>query len=694
MDWADLDCPDAEDVPELLAALAEGEDDVVEEAAEDLEDLLFEGDYRRPAVAVHLLPRLTALYPLLRGARRALVIRMFRVVAVRGDLDAWPELRAGLAEVEPLLLADLDGQGFGVRREVVRFLPLLTGGDADRRAAVLLDLIDCGGVLGAEALTALARVDPGRLTDDLLGPEHTDEVRFAAARALARSGRPWTSEATRVIVWCWSRRAWETASAPVPDTGGFGRDSRPELERAVADPTCVDELLARLRVEGWAALHAARTMCEWVRSARQTLVPVFTAALADPQLRGDALSALCEMPRVATSAREPAAALATPAVLDSELPGDRVDGGEAVRLLVRLGDPRGREALLGQLRRRQCSLYPPVYKLHSEEVPPDPELVEALNDALPEYYARVAATESNSTIEEMPVELLAGWGPEATERALEALVGALEHSSAPMDAVVALGPRAMAALPVLYRRASDLGLEPRDRLRAAVAVVAVGADEGPLDGLLARAKPWDRSFGVDYARRRGVVARAVVADQREQAEQFVARNWHVSSQAVDAAEYLFRAVGETATPLTVCAWALRRFGWTDRAVCSLVRRLGREVARSAEVMELFAEPAPELWAERERALALVRVTGESGPLHAVAAHMMCGGASLGDWDRGLGGLPEVIAALGKEADPLRPRLRELCVLEAPLVSPRLEGRVRADELLRAALGAVLEDGGA
>jgi hypothetical protein len=295
----------------------------------------------------------------------------------------------------------------------------------------------------ALVLAAVQWLDPKTaLVAAALGADEPVPVRAAAALVLARSGEPWTPEATAAV-----RAGW-AAGEPLEPCWWWGWRASPlqELVRGLGQrgADCAAVLGTLLDSSSGPVREQAAAAAVWVvrvrREARAVLVPVLGGALADasPVVRASAARAL----REAGGAARPAAdGLARLAAGEPGGTGDEA-AAEAVAALVQLDDPRWRALLTARLAAGETVL-DALEVLVAVGTPFDPVLCEAVLASLD-----ASATAGPSLWDGDGIELLASWGPAAGAVVPHLLaVDSRAHQAAALAALGAIGPAAAAVLP-------------------------------------------------------------------------------------------------------------------------------------------------------------------------------------------------------------------------------------------------------
>ncbi|MFD8205571.1 hypothetical protein ACFV2S_04040 [Streptomyces sp. NPDC059695] len=413
----------AEDVPDLLRALAGPDAAAADEALSELYgSVLHQGTvYAASAEAVPFLARIAAA-----GHRTTDVLGLL----------------GGMAESEDEYGVASGGVRAAVAAQLELLLPLLADAEPEvrRTAAWAVSHTRAGTVLSvlgirwaeetepavrAEVLAGIARLDPQRGAVEaasVLDPSQPAVVRLAALFACLDADAPWTDSlyaTTLSLLPADSLRSdldferGEPLAALVEAL--LGRDRGPEREAAFA---LVDAALrdsrAEVRAEGaWAADRA----CMLSRSAPQQLVESLRAAAVDDEAVVGMASLLERLARAA----EPTAAVLAPLAgrnLDRE--DDHAD--RALAALVLVAPEQAAPLLAAGLghRPRALDAATGLWDAESAAFPFDRELFDAVR-------SRLSQPEALSSNEPWQLtSLLAGWGAEAAA-ALPELCAAVPH---------------------------------------------------------------------------------------------------------------------------------------------------------------------------------------------------------------------------------------------------------------------------
>ncbi|QES50983.1 hypothetical protein DEJ50_27245 [Streptomyces venezuelae] len=468
----------AEDLPDLLRALASGEPDTVEAAVSELYgNVIHQGTVY--AASVEAVPWLAALAAA--GHATADLVRLLGDLAESEDehgVEPPGAVRAAVAAQLPLLLPLLDAEQAELRQSTA-----WTAGQT-RAGAAAADALhrrwerESDPLVRAELLGALARLDPepaAALARTVLGAEQPGELRMAAVFVLVDGGARWDSVLHDTVLALLPGRPWVAdrydldRQEPLHDLAGalLHRDTAEDREAALAlVAAALADPRPEVRAEGvWAAGHA----CHLSRSAPARLAPVLVEAAGDPEADGEVLGLLRKLGPWAAAA---APALAAGAAAEEGDLGDRmlaaliaVDPGQAAPLLARRFErsPRALEAAAG-LEAPEDGVFP----CH-------PELLDAVR-------ARLAGPGLTGNEPWRLAHLLRGWGPQGAA-ALPELYAALPAFpgvfAGVIEAVCPDVPAARAEAADRLRVAAGTG-DPEGRLAAGRALHGLTGEPGPL----------------------------------------------------------------------------------------------------------------------------------------------------------------------------------------------------------------------
>ncbi|MGV9310587.1 HEAT repeat domain-containing protein [Streptomyces sp. NPDC003691] len=665
----------AEDLPELLRALAGTDEEAAEEALSELYgSVLHQGTvYGASAEAVPFLAGMAVA-----GHRTADVLVLLGGMAESGDERgvAPGVVRAAVTDRLPLLLPLLAAPDPGVRRTAAWAV------SHTRAAAALPALLarwetETEPAVRAELLAGLARIAPPSAVaaaDAVLESFESGEVLLAAVLARLDTGAPWTEAMHQAML------ALLPADSVASDLDFerseplcavvealLLRDRETEREAALA---LVDAALrdarAEVRAEG---LWAADRACMLSRSAPGRLVGSLCASVTDDASALDAASLLGGLGEAAG----PAAAFLVPlAARNPDRADDHAD--RALAALVLIAPGRAAPFLAAALGRRPRALgaTTELRQRTGATVPFDRKLLDAVRDRL----SRPGELTGNEP--SYLLQLAASWGADAA-RALPELCGMLPHH--PEQAPRAVAAVASDCAPAVRARAVEALRTAADR-GALAAAKALHELDGTAEPLLRCLDRELRSGGG----RDGDAARTAAG---------LGPGGAVLAPALRAA---FNGTGTTGPELdgdTAVAEALWRItgdaDGTVAALDSVFERAGRnawsrwQVVRAARAAALLGPAGRPLTARLEAALgdpeqvpavvsALLAVAGPAVPDRvALAAAVLRSAESEADPE----GACRALEALG--ADAMTPghlsRLAALADGDARTVRSGLEGRI-------------------
>ncbi|MEU1283454.1 hypothetical protein [Kitasatospora sp. NPDC005856] len=438
----------AEDLPDLLRALAGSEDEAAEGALSELYgSILHQGTvYSASVEAVPYLARIAAA-----GRRTADVLCLLGGLAESEDEWQVPEgaVRAAVAAQLSLLIPLLADPDETIRLTAAWAVGHTRDGGAAPGALWGRRAAEEDPDVAAELLVALGRVDLSAAAEEaraLLGEETPVPLRLAAVLVCLRNEERWEAvhhtavlgllPARELTVDRYSIHHEELLHTVVDtllerDTDADREAALDLLEAALGDPR--PEVQAEAL---WAADHA----CHISRGAPARLLP----ALAPLAAQDTAASLLAKL--------GPLAAEAVPVLLDLAGRPEDAAADQALAALVRI-DPRRAAPLLARALERRPRARHAAGDSRAPAFPFDRELLAAVRARL-----AVDGLENNETAD--LVHLLRRWGPRAVAGLPElcAVLPHFPHAASAVAAVVAGGP-------------------PEARERAAEALRAAG---GPL----------------------------------------------------------------------------------------------------------------------------------------------------------------------------------------------------------------------
>jgi HEAT repeats len=666
----------ADDIPEVIRAVASAGEDEADEAIDELFGAVFHQGtvYSATVAAVPFIAEL-AVAP---------------EVHHRSTLVA---LLGAMADPAEAYGTEVGGVRAAVTAQVPR-LPLLADPDPRVRESAAYALAQCPEMAGpvvaelrrrwevenaslvrASLLAALGRLEAtgsAGLLSAALGDPHP-AVRAAAALTIARAGLPWPAHGTAAVISAYGdndplrRWVWEPSSSleellerfddltEVPATvlGALVGASSPEVRAAAAGAI---SHLNRLR-----------------RSAPTRLVPLLRPLLADNDetVRLVAAGAVRSAGAAGALVADELAALAEACPFRGE--SDRRDpAAEALRTLIQLGDGRWREPLLAAWRTGRAP-YDAGELLSQAGVACDPELLAAVRE-------RLVAVEGDSMLayneRVLLVWLLGSWGSAAAP-AIPELLLALEHGwGAAPRALTAIGPAAAPALPAL-RAAAGQG-----RVDAALALWRLAGEPHPL--LQAVGQAMDDTFcasAIDQLLEMGEHARPLLGMLRQR---FLtgepARIFPTREAQMAAARVVWRLTGDPGEVLPTVRAVLAASDQPAATAARLAAELG---SHAQPLVPLLRQALDDPWVRVEAADALWRLGGSAaelvGPLLAAVAD------GQGDASAALDLLVEM------RAIQAIPRLRQLAEQDTRILAgTALDDVVRSDERLQAGLFNAIE----
>ncbi|MFI2302021.1 HEAT repeat domain-containing protein [Actinacidiphila glaucinigra] len=493
----------ADDVPDLLRALAATDEESAEEAEQELwSSLVHQGTvYRATVPAVPFLARLAAA-----GVRGVELLGMLGAIAESTD-EHDPErpgaARAAVIAQLPLLLPLLSDADPEVRQCAAWAVAQCgSGAGADARAALRSRwTVETDPTVRADVLTACAAVDPGAAQEWCAAARRTTEppqVRVAALLAIVDTGQPWDRDSAAVVAELsplephtaggqWEREALEYLVTGLHERG----DADAAIEVAVSALDRAAEAVragAHPKEAAQEATWAAECLALRSRTAPARLLPAMLPLLDHPDTAGGVIDAIRDWD-------VPVPQSVPPLVRMAEAAGEHAD--RALAALVRVGAPEAAELLARGIEDRPRALAAAFDR--TTQRPPAPlPCTQALLDAV---RARLAArTDGAATagprkslvaggladVNE-PVHLaglLAGWGPSA-RAALPELIDALPHHTFTAGRALAAvadarrDPEVVAAL----RARTGTGSVP-DRQAAAAALHTLTGDATALLAVL------------------------------------------------------------------------------------------------------------------------------------------------------------------------------------------------------------------
>ncbi|MEU9446109.1 hypothetical protein AB0D42_35660 [Streptomyces sp. NPDC048304] len=666
----------AEDLPDLLRALAEGGGDAEEVISELYSCILHQGTvYSASVDAVPYLARIAA------AARPGTTEVLCLLGGLAESDDEWEiapgAVRAAVATQIPLLIPLLAHKDVNVR-----LLTAWTLGHTRNTEAAPVALwnrwtTETDPGVRAELLVALGRVDLAGAAVEaraLLGADTPAPLRLAALLVALGAGEPWTDvhhdaalgllPAREFTVDQYSMHHREPLHAIVDSL--LRRDTEADRETAFA---LLDAALRDGRPEvRTEALSAAHHACYLSRSAPQRLVPAL-APLAAEHLASTLLGKL-----------GPAAAEAAPVLAELAAQPDDEAADQALAVLVRVAPRQAAPLLARDLDRRPRALHA-AGDFQAPAFPFDPALLAAVR-------ARMAADGLSNNETATLVHLVRQWGPQAAAALPElyAVLPRFPYAATAITAVAAAGRqvereqagavlRAAAGSLMVARAHHDLTGETDVLLDAVAKALAAG----PREAAQAAAGLGAAAAGLLPA------LRAALSEDAEPTTPELDRDvaiatalWQIARDAEEAVAILASVFGRTTGNQLWHRWtvvrAIRAAALLGAAARPLIPRLE----------QLLADPE----AAPAATLALLAITDPDvvglGRLAEAALHSAESRADVS-------GACEALQALGATALSTQQRLRvaELAEGDRRIVGSGVANSIiREDERLRAVLTAI------
>ncbi|MFR9797337.1 hypothetical protein ACL02U_15710 [Streptomyces sp. MS06] len=669
----------AEDLPDLLRALAEGGGDAEEAISELYSCILHQGTVY--SASVEAVPYLAGIAAAGRPGT-AEVLHLLGGLAESDDERgiAPGAVRAAVADQIPLLTTLLAHEDVDVRLLTAWTLGHTRRSGAGSTAVRSRWTAEADPRVRAELLVALGRVDPSGAaveTRALLGADTPAPLRLAALLVALATGEPWTAahhDAVRDVL-----------PARTCGVDRYGMHSHEPLNRIVdtllrrtteADREAAFSLLdaalrdsrPEVRAEGLAAADHA---CRLSRRAPRRLVP----ALAPLAAEYPASSLLGRL--------GPAAAEAAPVLAELAVRPDDEAADQALAVLVRVAPRQAAPLLARDLDRRPRALEAAAEFL-APAFPFDPALLDAVR-------ARLALDGLGNNETANLVHLLRRWGPQAVAALpeLHAVLPRFPYAASAVTSVAAGGSqherersgavlRAAGGSLMVARAHHELTGETDVLLDAAARALAAGPRE------IAEAAGAAAALGATAA---GLLPalRAAVSEDAEPTTPQLDRDtaialalWQIDGDAAEAVRILASVLDRTSGDR-------RRYRWTVVRALRAAALLGAAarplVPRLEELLDA-PEKAP------AAALALLAVTGPDGVDLGRLAGAVLDSAETG---ADVAGACEALRTLGATALSARQRLRvaELAEGDRRIVDSGVANSIiREDERLRAVLAAV------
>ncbi|MFE5587634.1 hypothetical protein [Kitasatospora sp. NPDC056531] len=666
----------AEDLPDLLRALAEGGGDAEEAISELYSCILHQGTvFPASADAVPYLARIAAAEY---GAAEVLCL-LGGLAESEDECGIAPgAVRVAVAAQIPVLIPLLAHEEADVRS-----LAAWTVGhtrDTEAAPAALRSrwVAEADPGVRAELLVALGRVDLSGATIEaraLLGGSTPAPLRLAALYVALDAQEPWTdahlhaalgvlpSGELTVDRYGMHRR---TALRAVVD-GLLGRGTETDRESAFA---LLDAALRNPRPEVRAeAVSAADHACYLSRSAPQRLVPAI-APLAAEHPASTLLGKL-----------GPAAAEAAPVLAELAARPDDEAADQALAELVRIAPRQAAPMLARDLDRRPRAL-DAAGDYHGPAFPFDPALLTAVR-------ARLAADGlgTNETID--LVHLLRRWGPQAAAALVElyAVLPRCQYAATAIAAVAADSPQAERerAGAVLRAATGFLAARAHHTLTGDTAVLLRAAAEG-------LTVPREVTEAARAAADLGAVAAGLLPALRAAVSEDAEPTIPQLDLDIAIATALWQIAGDAEEAVTILASVLDRTAGNQLWYRGTVVRALRAVRNLGAAARPLVPRLEHLLAEPEKApaaaLALLDVadpdTVDLDQLAEAALHSAETGADVA-------GACEALQALGAAALSAHQRLRvaELAEGDRRIVGFGLaDSIIREDERLRAVLAGI------
>ncbi|QNS02810.1 HEAT repeat domain-containing protein [Streptomyces xanthii] len=683
----------ADDVPVLLRALTDPDDEAAEDALSELYgSVLHQGTvYTATAAAVPFLARIAAA-----GHRAGDVLALLGGMAESGDESGMEPgmVRAAVVAQLPLLIPMLDDDSAGVRKAAAWALSHTRAAGEVRDALRARWEPESDPGVRAEVLSGIARLDPeagAALAAGALTPEQPGVVRLAAVFAHVDTGAAWTGPLHQAMLSVLPAEAvrsefdeerGEPLASVVEALLDRDQDDAREAAFALIDAAARDGR-AEVRAEG---LWAAEQACQRSRSAPARLLPALRAAAVDEKTLLGMASLLGSLGPAAAPLADLLVPLAGRNAAEEDDPADR-----ALAALVHVAPEQALPLLTAAFGRRPRAFGAAV----GRGIRTDGPVFPYADGLLAAVRARLAHPEDLKGNEPWQLtHLLACWHAAAAPALPELCAALPHHPHQAARAIAAIAPacpaevRAQVVDPL--RTAAEAG-----SLAAAQAVHTLTGDPTPLLHRLRRELGGGAHEVAAAARIAGELGPRA-AELAPALREALSASGSDTTPALDAdaaiAEALWRITGDAAEAVAVLDSVLTRAADNAWARWTVVR-----AARAARSLGPAARPlAPHLEAALDdpvrapaAAAALAAAAGPGSPARDALAEAALRSAELGaDPD----GACEALEALGRDA--LTPgQVRRATVLadgdRRVVLSGVVDEFIRRDEALRARIGAFL-----
>ncbi|MDC2956742.1 HEAT repeat domain-containing protein [Streptomyces gilvifuscus] len=669
----------AEDLPDLLRALAEGGGDAEEAMSELYSCILHQGTvYSASVDAVPYLARIAA------AARPGTTEVLCLLGGLAESDDEWEitpgAVRAAVATQIPLLIPLLAHEDANVRMLTAWTLGQTRDTEAASAALRSRWTVEADPGVRAELLVALGRVDlPGAAVETrvLFGADTPAALRLAALLVALAAGEPWADAhhdaalgllpARELTVDRYSMHHRQPLHVIVDSLLDRGTEADRESAFALLNAALHDDR-PEVRAE---ALSAADHACYLSRSAPRRLVPAI-APLAAEYPASTLLGKL-----------GPAAAEAAPTLAELATQPDDEAADQALAVLVRVAPRQAAPLLARDLGRRPRAL-DAAGDFQAPAFPFDPGLLAAVRTRL-----TADGLGDNETAD--LVHLLRQWGPQAAAALPElcAVLPRFPYAATAITAVAAAAPQAQREQAGAVLRAAATSL-----MVARAHHDLTGATDVLLDAVAEAlaAGPREVTEAAEAAATLGATAAGLLPALRAAVSQDAEPTTPQLDRDIAIATALWQIDGDAEEAVTILASVLDRttddqpwYRWTVvRAVraTALLGVAARPLVPRLEQLLADPEKAP------AAALALLAITDpdvvDLGRLVEAALHSAEIGADTS-------GACEALQALGSTAlsTDQRRRVTELAEQDRRLVGSGIANSIiREDERLRGILTAI------